>query len=210
MAGDEGFGQPDGPAPGAAPSGPPAPGGQLPGYGPPPSPYGPPPAYPPPSGYGLPSYGQPMLASAADRERATDILKVAFGEGRLSKDEFDTRCGRVMNARSYNDLYLVVADLPGGSAFAPPPPSPYAGYPMPVRPPSSSLAIGSLVCGILEFATFGATSIPAVILGHLAKNEIRRTGKQGNSQATAGLILGYLAIGMWALFLVAGIAAMGG
>jgi hypothetical protein len=146
-----------------------------------------------------------MRASTADRDRATDVLKVAFGEGRLSKDEFDARCGRVMNARSYDDLYLVVADLPGGVAFAPPPP--YAGYQMPVRPPSSSLAIGSLVCGILEFATFGATAIPAVVLGHLAKSEIRRTGKQGSSQATAGLILGYLAISFWALLLVAGIGA---
>jgi hypothetical protein len=64
------------------------------------------------------------------------------------------------------------------------------------RPPSSRtertnpLAIAALVCGIVLFP-FG---IFAIILGHMASREIRRTGEHGRSLATAGLILGYIGI----------------
>lgn len=206
MAADEGSGPSDGSAPGGLPSGAPAR-----GYGPPPG-YGPAPGYPPPPapGYapasgGLPAYGQAgMRTSSADRERATDLLKAAFGEGRLTMDEFSARCARVMNARTYGDLFQVVADLPGGSAFGPPGAA-AARYPD-YRPPTSSLAIGSLVCGMLEFLTLGLAGIPAVILGHMAHSDIRKTGKSGSGMATAGLILGYLAVGLWALLVVVAVA----
>lgn len=179
-----------------------------PSYGPPSygqSPYGAPrygqPGYPPP-GYAQPGYAQPgMLASAADRERTIDVLKAAYGEGRLTRDEFDIRCARVMAARRYGDLAAIVADLPAG------PHAPVVAYPpgyyqpVPVTP-TSGLAIGSLVCGILEFFTLGLSAIPAVILGHLARGQIRRTGERGDGMAIAGLILGWLAIGGWALFIL--------
>jgi len=63
----------------------------------------------------------------------------------------------------------------------------------------SSLAIASLVTGILGWTlipVFGA--IAAIITGHLAKKEIKESrGKlTGNSMATAGLILGYIAFGI--------------
>ena len=47
------------------------------------------------------------------------------------------------------------------------------------------LAVLSLVFGI-----FGG--FPAIILGHIAKSQIRRTGERGGGLATAGLILGYV------------------
>jgi hypothetical protein len=57
-----------------------------PGYGPPPygqPPYGQPPYGPP--AYSHPGYFQPtMRAAAADRERTIDVLKAAYGEGRLT------------------------------------------------------------------------------------------------------------------------------
>ena len=63
----------------------------------------------------------------------------------------------------------------------------------------SSLAIASLVTGILGWTlvpVFGA--IAAIITGHLAQKEIKESqGKlTGNSMATAGLILGYIAFGI--------------
>jgi len=146
-----------------------------------------------------PAYGQPgMLASAADRDRTIDVLKAAYGEGRLTKDEFDARSARTMAARRYGDLAAIVADLPAG------PLGPMIPYHQPVVPvtPTNGLAIGSLVCGILEFFTLGLASIPAVILGHLARGQIRRTGEHGDGMAIAGLILGWLAIGGWALFIL--------
>ena len=183
-----------------------------PSYGPPsygagqyglPVPYGQPPGYPP-YPYGQGQFVQPgMLCAAADRERTIDVLKAAFGEGRLSKEEFDSRSGRVLAARTYADLAGIVADLPAGPAG---PMMPYQGgfYPpmMPAQP-TSGLAIGAMICGIAEIFTLGFAAIPAVILGHLARAQIKRTGERGDGMAIAGLIHGYLGIAGWALIILA-------
>ena len=179
--------------------------GHLPPYGQVP-PYGQIPAHGQVPPYGQPPYGQPapvhpgMLAAAADRERTMDVLKAAFGEGRITKEEFDLRASRAMNARTYAQLGSVVADLPSGPSFGV---MPYQGgyYPV-VTTPTSGLAIGALVCGIAEIFTLGFAAIPAVILGHLARQNIRRTGEQGDGMAIAGLVLGYLGIGIWTLIII--------
>ncbi len=76
--------------------------------------------------------------------------------------------------------------------------STYQEFPQ-VPPPAvaqtSTLAIISLVSGILGWTlvpTLGA--IVAVITGHMAKNEIRRSGGMltGDGLATAGMVLGYV------------------
>ncbi|WP_300607288.1 DUF1707 and DUF4190 domain-containing protein [Trebonia sp.] len=176
-----------------------------PSYGPPsygPPPYGPPPYEP--AAYGQAGFGQPgMLASAADRERTLDVLKAAYGEGRLTKAEFEARCARTMAARRYGDLTAIVADLPAGP-IGPPVPYQPPGYYQTLVPvsPTNGLAIGSLVCGVLEFFTLGLASIPAVILGHLARGQIRRSGERGDGMAITGLILGYMGIAAWALVIV--------
>jgi Domain of unknown function (DUF4190)/Domain of unknown function (DUF1707) len=183
-----------------------------------PVPYGPPsygpPSYGPPS-YGPGPYGRPpypaqapgvahpgMLAAAVDRERTLDVLKAAYGEGRLTKDEFETRSGRVMAARRYADLTAIIADLPAGPLSAPMPYHAPGYYPIVPAMPTNGLAIGSLVCGILEFFTLGLASIPAVILGHMAREQIRRTGERGDGMAITGLVLGYFAIAGWVLVLL--------
>ena len=142
-----------------------------------------------------------MLAAAADRERTMDVLKAAFGEGRITKEEFDLRASRTMSARTYAQLGSVVADLPSGPSFGV---MPYQGgyYPV-VANPTSGLAIGALICGIAEIFTLGFAAIPAVILGHLARQNIRRTGERGDGMAIAGLVLGYLGIGIWTLIIIA-------
>ena len=53
-----------------------------------------------------------LRASRADRERVIDVLKAAFVEGRLTKDEFDLRVGRVLKSRARADLDAVTSDLP--------------------------------------------------------------------------------------------------
>jgi hypothetical protein len=74
-----------------------------------------------------------------------------------------------------------------------PPPSP---LPQPV-PRTAPTAIWSLVLAILSF-TCGwlFTAIPAVIFGHIARSKIRKSGGalRGKGIATAGLILGYIAL----------------
>lgn len=184
----------------APPYGQPSPYGQA-------SPYGQQPPYGQPSPYGQLPYPQQapvhpgMLAAAADRERTMDVLKAAFGEGRITKEEFDLRAARTMSARTYAQLGAVVADLPSGPSFGV---MPYQGgyYPVVVTP-TSGLAIGALICGIAEIFTLGFAAIPAVILGHLARQNIRRTGERGDGMAVAGLVLGYLGIGIWTLIIIA-------
>jgi hypothetical protein len=180
-----------------------------------------------------PGYGFPpadpgrQLASTADRQRALDVLKAGFAEGRLTKDEHDERVTQVYTGRTHADLAVATADLPGGQLPVPYyPPAPYppaiAGYPagMPVYPrpvqsyppaydgpKTDSLALASLWCGI-GGVVFGVTSIPAVILGAIAYSHMRRTGEKGSGAATAGLVLGCIGIVLLVLRVV--VAVHGG
>jgi len=55
-----------------------------------------------------------LRASRADRELAIDTLKDAFVQGRLTKDELDSRVGDVLASRTYADLAALTDDLPAG------------------------------------------------------------------------------------------------
>ena len=71
----------------------------------------------------------------------------------------------------------------------------FSQVPAPAQAPkNSSLAIVSLVCGIVGLCLPLLGGIVAVITGHMAKKEIRASGDTlgGNGMATAGLVLGYL------------------
>ncbi|WP_226962048.1 MULTISPECIES: DUF1707 and DUF4190 domain-containing protein [Streptomyces] len=65
-----------------------------------------------------------MRASDSDRERAADVLKAGFAEGRLTKDEFDDRVRRLHETSTYAEIQPLLADLPQGPV--PGPVSPYA------------------------------------------------------------------------------------
>jgi hypothetical protein len=62
-----------------------------------------------------------LRTSHADREQAIGVLKAAFVQGRLTKDEFDLRVGRVLASRTYADLDALTAGIPGGVTSARPP-----------------------------------------------------------------------------------------
>jgi hypothetical protein len=53
-----------------------------------------------------------LRASDADRDQVIDVLKAAFVQGRLTKDEFDARVGAALAARTYADLAAHTADIP--------------------------------------------------------------------------------------------------
>ena len=75
-------------------------------------------------------------------------------------------------------------------------------------PTNSNLAIWSLVLGLLSpFCCSFFTAIPAIILGHMARSEIRKSNGQlgGDGMALAGLILGYVAIVLNIIFLFVGL-----
>src|SRR5882762_2229972 len=78
--------------------------------------------------------------------------------------------------------------------LTPPPVPPSAFAPAPRTAPA---AIWSLVLAILSFfCGWLFTAIPAVICGHIARSKIRKSGGalRGKGIATAGLILGYIAL----------------
>jgi hypothetical protein len=138
--------------------------------------------------------GAGMLAANADRERAVDVLKAAFAEGRLTRAEHDDRAARVYAARTYGQLEVLIADLPtgplGGPAY-----HPGAGYPRQLtRPAVGSMAIAALACGIGGFFTMGLTAIPAIVLGHMARRQVRQTGQRGGGMALAALTLGWVGL----------------
>jgi hypothetical protein len=136
-------------------------------------------SYPAPGGRGQ------MRAADADRDRAVSFLATAFTEGRLGKDEYDARLETALSARTYADLDQVVTDLPGARVG-----------PVPRRAPSptNGLAIASLACGVAQFAFGPLPTIPAIVLGHMARHQIKRTGEQGAGMALAGLLLGWAAV----------------
>src|SRR5499433_3554404 len=76
-----------------------------------------------------------LRVSHADREQVIGVLKAAFVQGRLAKDEFDLRVGQAFASQTYAELAAVTADLPGGLAGAQPPQPPgAAGEPRIPRP----------------------------------------------------------------------------
>src|SRR4051812_33730964 len=53
-----------------------------------------------------------MRAADADREKVADQLKAALDEGRLSLDEYDDRVRTAYAAKTYQELLLLLTDLP--------------------------------------------------------------------------------------------------
>lgn len=111
---------------------------------------------------------------------------------------------------------------PEAAGQAPPPPQqappqtqggmamqqPQAGMqPNMVAAPTSGLAIGSMVCGIvgLMLCYFnGLLALPAVICGHLAIKQIDKsmTPIGGRGMAIAGLVTGYIGLAFQLFFIV--------
>ena len=54
-----------------------------------------------------------LRASASDREQVIEVLKVAFVQDRITKDELDQRIGQVLASRTYDDLDILTVDIPG-------------------------------------------------------------------------------------------------
>lgn len=66
-----------------------------------------------------------------------------------------------------------------------------------MAPPTSGLAIASLICGILGLVACPfVLSIPAVVCGHMALSRMAQPGVWlgGRGMAIAGLVMGYLGI----------------
>ena len=130
------------------------------------------------------------LASDADRDRITGMLGTAYSEGRLSGDECDARLDAALFARTYGDLDELVSDLP-----------PAQPAPVGSAARTNGLAIASLACGVAQVMVGPLATIPAIVLGYLARSQIKRTGEQGAGLALAGLMLGWAALILGMIFM---------
>lgn len=71
----------------------------------------------------------------------------------------------------------------------------------PLAPKTNTLAIASLISAFF-------ISLLAVILGHIALNQIKNTGEGGRGLAIAGLVIGYLGIVSGLIFGIVVIASL--
>jgi hypothetical protein len=95
-----------------------------------------------------------LRASHADREQVIDVLKAAFVQGRLTKDEFDLRVGQAFATRTYAELADVTADIPAGPIAA-----------LPSKPPRALArkAAAWVAFGIILPALFAVAIVPGPI-----------------------------------------------
>ena len=103
-------------------------------------------------------------ASRADREQVIDLLKAAFAQGRLDRDEFDARIGQALASRTYGELAAITADIPAELAGA-----------LPRRPPvrarrripfNTAVTAGACMAGLVNAGMIAALLIrsPVVVV----------------------------------------------
>ncbi|HTT00044.1 MAG TPA: DUF1707 domain-containing protein [Streptosporangiaceae bacterium] len=101
------------------------------------------------------AHGQ-LRASHADREHVVDVLKAAFVQGRLTRDELDVRAGQAFTAKTYAQLGALTADIPARPAEAAPAPAQ-------TRPPLGKVVksgAGAMVAaGVAAVAVLGAAVV---------------------------------------------------
>ena len=77
------------------------------------------------------------------------------------------------------------------------------GYPPPRR--TNGMAIASMVLGIVWLYWIG--SILALVFGYIARKQIRERGESGDGMAIAGIVLGWIGVGVLALVFVVAVVA---
>jgi hypothetical protein len=101
-----------------------------------------------------------LRASDADREHVLDLLKAAFVQGLLTKDEFDMRVGRTFASRTYAELAALNADIPAGLIGAQPLSKPARAQ----SPHPQNKFVNSCACAALALIALGA----ALLSGNFA------------------------------------------
>ncbi len=147
------------------------------------------------------SYGS-MRATDADRDGVHTLLQAAYADGRLTWDEFDARSTSLMEAKTYDQLGALTADLRQ--------PVPYRQGTHPsVAPRTNQMALASMVCGLGQIFFWVLAGVPAIVFGHVARRQIKQTGEAGSGMATAGLVMGYVGVLGPIIALIAALAILG-
>jgi hypothetical protein len=128
-----------------------------------------------------------LRTSHADRDRVVETLKAAYVYGLVTKEEFDTRVGQTLAARTYAELSAITADIPAGLAPAPPPLSPAPAQASPaahVSPGPGDRAFGAMAAlAVLLFAVacFASDAMtPVLLLGALVSAFVSLSARHCN------------------------------
>ena len=128
-----------------------------------------------------------LRVSHADRERVIEVLKAAFVQGRLDRDEFDVRVGRALASRTYADLAALAADITPARLTRSRPPEPVGesankkkkgvaalscatlAYPglMAALPPIPDASPFAVPVVVVMFVLFGAVATGWLLLLHV-------------------------------------------
>ena len=90
------------------------------------------------------------------------------------------------------------------TALPPQPPPPVPGHVS--RPYNTWAIVSASFAASTILGTWCLGGLVAVITGHVARSQIKRSGEAGEGLALAGLIAGYISIGLFFLFVLAYIA----
>jgi Domain of unknown function (DUF4190) len=89
------------------------------------------------------------------------------------------------------------------AAYGQPGYRPFGQYGPPVPPvKTNGLAVAAMCCGFGQIILWVLSGIPAIILGFIALNQIKKTGEQGRGMAVTGIVLGFLGLA-FLLFVIA-------
>lgn len=112
------------------------------------------------------------------------------GKSNPETSQFCVACGQALDAP--------LASPPGTMSGTVAPPI--------ASPETDTKAIASLICGLLAFIFPAA--IAAIILGHISRSDIRKSGgrQTGAGLALAGLVLGYLGVSVIPILIIAAIS----
>jgi hypothetical protein len=101
-----------------------------------------------------------LRAAHADREQVIAVLKAAFVQGRLTKDELEARAGQAFAAKTYAELATLTADIPALPALPVGPPAVPVGGPgagsaalRPATTPARTLGLAARRSGIFLLLT---------------------------------------------------------
>ena len=130
-----------------------------------------------------------LRASAADREQVIEVLKVAFVQDRITKDELDQRIGQALASQTCDDLDILTADIPGALIGARPaePARPDVSKKKLVRRTSAAVASTSFVIAEAVALSHQLNPLAGVIAGLVA------------GAFTAGLLAVLLTLIAWAI-----------
>ena len=113
-----------------------------------------------------------LRVSHEDRDQVAESIRIAAGDGRLTAEELDERLEKALTARTYDDLAVLVADLPAAGTALAPLPGPLAAVLSGGAAPAPAKELMTIQCTSGHAERVGRWTVPArmdlkVTSGHI-------------------------------------------